>query len=179
MRARLIIVLSLFLITNVSATPYEITVQGLAGEDIKLSSYKGDVFLLDLMATWCQPCAIQTRDFVQNYKELKDTLTLVSISVSPASDTPSKVNKTKYESGATWTFAIDTYLQVFDEYNPSILPTLLLFDVAGNLIERWEGITNSSTILDRLNSTKDRVTFPLASFLIFITPMWAVRRSYP
>ncbi len=178
MRQRLLIVLSLLLISKVSANPYEITVQGLDEEDIELSTYKGHVLLLDLMATWCQPCELQTREFVKNYDELKDLLTLVSISISPASDTPSILNKTRYESGAIWTFAIDTYLQIFDKYNPSILPTLLLFNTEGNLIDTWEGVTNSSTILDRLNSTEDRVTFQEISLLIFITTFWAVRRSY-
>jgi peroxiredoxin len=40
----------------------------LSDEDIKLSSYRGKVVLLDFWATWCRPCLME----IPHFKELRD-----------------------------------------------------------------------------------------------------------
>jgi len=44
----------------------------LGGRDVKLSSYKGKVILLNFWATWCGPCKIEIPWFNEFHQKYKD-----------------------------------------------------------------------------------------------------------
>lgn len=41
------------------------------GREVRLSSYKGKVLLLDFWATWCGPCKVEIPGFVDLYREYR------------------------------------------------------------------------------------------------------------
>lgn len=46
--------------------------RGATGTPIKLSSYSGKVLLVNLWATWCGPCRMETPELVKLHKEFQD-----------------------------------------------------------------------------------------------------------
>jgi peroxiredoxin len=48
------------------------TLKDVAGKDVRLSQYKGQVVLLNFWATWCRPCRTEIPSLVSLYRDYKD-----------------------------------------------------------------------------------------------------------
>ena len=46
--------------------------KGASGEPIKLANYSGKVMFVNLWATWCGPCRMETPELVKLHKEYQD-----------------------------------------------------------------------------------------------------------
>jgi thiol-disulfide isomerase/thioredoxin len=58
----------------------EISVTDLAGNSVALSDFKGKFVLLNLWATWCQPCIKEMPSLVRLQDKLGSALTVVAVS---------------------------------------------------------------------------------------------------
>ncbi len=56
-------------ITMLPASVTDAELQAVAGAPIKLSNYAGKVLLVNLWATWCGPCRLETPELVKLHKE--------------------------------------------------------------------------------------------------------------
>jgi len=61
-------------------------IKDLDGKDVKLSSYKGKVVLLNFWATWCGPCKAEIPGFVELQEKYKKDLIVVGYSVDDTAD---------------------------------------------------------------------------------------------
>ncbi len=58
------------------------TVKDVAGKNVRLSEYKGQVVLLNFWATWCRPCRTEIPSLVSLYRDYKDRgLVVLGVSV--------------------------------------------------------------------------------------------------
>ena len=48
------------------------TVKDIAGKDVRLSQYKGQVVLLNFWATWCVPCKVEIPSLTGLYRDYKE-----------------------------------------------------------------------------------------------------------
>jgi thiol-disulfide isomerase/thioredoxin len=72
---------------NAKPANLEFTLKDLNGSDVKLSSYKGKVILLDFWATWCGPCKLEIPWFNEFHQKYKDKgFTVVGISADDELD---------------------------------------------------------------------------------------------
>ncbi len=58
-------------ITTLPSSVTEAELRAVAGGPIKLSNYAGKVLLVNLWATWCNPCRLETPELVKLHKEFR------------------------------------------------------------------------------------------------------------
>jgi len=118
----------------------EFTVTTIDGEQIALAQFRGQVVVLDLMATWCGPCATQ----MEELNKLKaayhpSEVVILSIGVD-ASETDAQLRAFKDQHYANWRFASDSD-NVGTKYGAQSIPTLAIIDKDGNLQWLHSGVT--------------------------------------
>ena len=68
-----------------SAAAMAITLPDLDGNSINVSSYQGQVIMLNFWATWCPPCRQEIPDFIELQKELGPKgLAIIGVSLDQA-----------------------------------------------------------------------------------------------
>jgi thiol-disulfide isomerase/thioredoxin len=58
-------------VTTLPASVINVEMRAVSGEPIKLSNYEGKVLVVNLWATWCGPCRMETPELVKLYKEFR------------------------------------------------------------------------------------------------------------
>jgi thiol-disulfide isomerase/thioredoxin len=67
---------------NAKPAPLNFTLKDMQNKDVKLSSFKGKVLVIDFWATWCGPCKLEIPGFVELQKQYgAQGLQFVGISV--------------------------------------------------------------------------------------------------
>ena len=69
--------------SNLPAVPaivFDTELRAANGDPIKLSNYSGKVMLVNLWATWCGPCRMETPELVRLHEEYKDRVEFIGLS---------------------------------------------------------------------------------------------------
>jgi len=98
------------------------------GTNFSLSDYRGEIVVLDLMATWCPVCKDEMKELSQLGQEYSDVV-IMTISVYPL-ETAEDLRNYKEEHNADWLFACDTE-NILVNYNAFSLPTIVVIDPQG------------------------------------------------
>ena len=65
----------------------DFTLPQLDGQDLRLSSYRGKVVLLDFWASWCEPCRVETPHLIELQQKYGDRgLEIIGVSMDDSSD---------------------------------------------------------------------------------------------
>lgn len=134
-------------LTTLPANVLETELKALSGAPIKLSNYDGKVLLVNLWATWCRPCRIETPELVKLYKENRGRgLEIVGLSTEDPEDSAEKVRQfvqdfeVNYRIGwATPEVAI-TLMQGRDA-----IPQSFVIGRDGSVLKRFVGFNPTST----------------------------------
>ncbi|MCS6831504.1 MAG: TlpA family protein disulfide reductase [bacterium] len=109
-----------------------------------LSSYHGNVLVLDFWATWCAPCRFtmpKMEEFHRRYKDKGVTVIGVAVDI----DDYNKVVQFAKEVGVTYPIAADTNSEAKQYYEIRNLPTLFVVDKDGVIMLRLEGYDPKNT----------------------------------
>ena len=109
---------------------YCATLESVDGTSFNVSDYRGQVVVLDLMATWCLVCEDEMEELSQLRAERPDVV-IITITVDPT-ETDEMLSAYKENHNADWLFARDTD-NVWLKYRDLYLPTLVFIDPQGRL----------------------------------------------
>ena len=123
---------------------YDFAFVTLNGATKHLKDYRGKVVLVDLMATWCQPCHMQMAELEKVLKHYGNKITIISIDTDKR-DTPAKIRATFSEHINEWTFGMDKY-GIAERFWVMSIPTLGIFDKYGRLQYLRPGLTQAENL---------------------------------
>ncbi|HUX20343.1 MAG TPA: TlpA disulfide reductase family protein [Spirochaetia bacterium] len=109
----------------------------LAGKTVSLSSYRGDVVLLNFWATWCGPCRSEMGSIESLYNEYKDK-GFVVLAVNLQED-PATVSSFVKQFGLTFPVVLDRSGRVGYTYNARGIPTTYLINKKGEVTSGFVG----------------------------------------
>ena len=110
----------------------------LNGKPIRLADLRGRLVLLNFWATWCPPCQSETpvlRDLDEAYRSRG--LSIIGIAVQETTPADVAAYAAKYDIG--YPIAFDGKADVFRSYKVYALPTQVLIDPDGRVIEEING----------------------------------------
>lgn len=133
------------------ATPVPQNTQGLSitpatAEQVlaAVEQAKGQVVLVNLWATWCQPCVEEFPDIMSLYQQYKDQgLKIIFVSADFENQTEQAKTFLKKQGVDFATYQKSgkdmAFINTLDERWSGALPATWIYDQSGNKIHFWEG----------------------------------------
>lgn len=123
--------------TQVGAEAPDISMDGIDGEPIKLSSFRGKFVLIDFWASWCKPCRIENPNVVRMYNEYKDKdFEIYGVSLD---EERNKWLQAIEQDGIKWVQVSDLKgwnNEAAQTYNVNSIPETVLLNPEGEIIAR-------------------------------------------
>lgn len=123
--------------TQVGAEAPDISMAGVDGEPIKLSSFRGKYVLIDFWASWCKPCRIENPNVVRMYNEYKDKdFEIYGVSLD---EERNKWLQAIEQDGIKWVQVSDLKgwnNEAAQTYNVNSIPETVLLSPEGEIIAR-------------------------------------------
>ncbi len=116
-----------------------------------LSDLRGQVVLIDLMATWCAACATQNTYLETIHENLAGIVVIVSLTVD-VGDTASSMAIYKSDKGLLWDHGVDTGDSFQNYFNIVSIPTMVLIDADGVFRYKHIGLWSVASITDTVAS---------------------------
>jgi peroxiredoxin len=119
-----------------SGTAPAFTLTDVNGRQVALSSFRGNVVVLDFWATWCPPCKREIPDFI----DLQSAYRSKGVQfVGVALDEPDKVRAFAREHEMNYPVLLGTDDVAARYGGISGIPTTYIIDRNGRIVERYEG----------------------------------------
>jgi peroxiredoxin len=116
----------------------DFAVPDLHGQAVRLSAYRGRVVLVNLWASWCEPCREEMPSMEKLYERLKDRgFELLAVSQDETGPVP--VREFVDELKLTFPVLVDPDRQVGDRYGVWGYPESFLIDREGRVVEHVIG----------------------------------------
>lgn len=115
----------------------EFTLKDLSGNQVSLSSFKGNTVLLNFWATWCPPCKDEMPSVEKLHQRMKQRgLIVLAVSVDTSR---AKVQEFVKEHPVSFSVLHDATLSVSRSYKVFSLPITFIIDKRGVIVEKHFG----------------------------------------
>lgn len=114
------------------------------------SSFEGTPLLLEAISTTCDHCKEQNLQMDIVYNSLNESVSMLSLSIN-SKDNITTMNAYNQSYPMFWEYGI-VDLDQLPSYEIKYTPTMILFDDNGNFANCWVGETESSVLLDEINT---------------------------
>ena len=124
---------------SVGETAPDYRTAALMGDSVSLAQLRGDVVLLNVWATWCQPCREEIPALEKIHRTYVDRgLAVVGVSVDAAGD-EKEVQSFAREFGMTYAVWLDPAQRVNDLFRLVGVPSTFLLDREGTILWKHLG----------------------------------------
>ncbi len=121
----------------------DFTLPSLDGKQVKLSSFRGKVVLLNFWATWCGPCKAEIPAFVELQQQYKSDLVVLGLSVDDPAD-KAKAFADQYKVNYPIVLGLG-HDDIQDAYGPIYgIPASFLISRDGKVCKRHLGLAPKS-----------------------------------
>jgi cytochrome oxidase Cu insertion factor (SCO1/SenC/PrrC family) len=124
-----------------------------SGNTFSLSDQRGKVVVLEFMRTTCPHCANEMSQLAAVHDQFGSDITMISVSVDPETDTTDVLKAYAAEHSAQWIWARDT-ANVTSEYQVSGVPTIIVIDSNGQIVQTNVGETSASTLIQQIQTAQ-------------------------
>lgn len=114
---------------QISLKDYNWQLQGLDGEQINMTSFEGQIIVVNLWATWCPPCIAEMPSFQKLYNDYGDDVVFLFV----ANDEPERVDKFLAKHG----YELPIFFQLSaapEEMDSNSLPTTYVINGEGTIV---------------------------------------------
>jgi peroxiredoxin len=113
----------------------EFTLETLTGETVSLSDFREKKVLINFWAAWCTPCTKELPALEAFRKARQNEIEVISINIDPEDH----AKEFAEEAGITFPVLLDVDDQVNEEYQVISIPTTILIDEKGYVINKHIG----------------------------------------
>lgn len=117
------------------------------GKAVKLSDLKGKPVFINFWATWCPPCVKELPLFAAKYPEYQDKIKFVAVSIDEGIADPKEFVQTKQYQ---LPFGHVEPAKIAQSYQIEAIPTSILIDADGNIINKMVGGMNEAMLTEFL-----------------------------
>ncbi len=111
--------------------------EGLDGNDVQLSKFRGQPVVINFWATWCHPCRQEMPNLVKAFGQYRGQgLVIIGVDLQEGK---SIIDPFAQNFGITYPIAIDRIGSVSDEYRLLGLPTTYFVDRSGVIKSEYTG----------------------------------------
>jgi thiol-disulfide isomerase/thioredoxin len=122
---------------NIGETVRDATIQGLNGPSRKLSEFHGRPLIINLWASWCEPCREEMASLDRlAWLETGRHFSIIGISTD---DDAEQARKWLKDSNATINQFVDSHLQMENMLGASRIPLTVLVDANGRVVDKIYG----------------------------------------
>lgn len=122
---------------------------GLTGQQVSLSSFRGKVVLLQFMAPECPHCQSMAPVLVSLYQKYGANVVFLSVSGQAPNwfgATPTDVANFIHKYGTNWVYVVDSSNSVFNMYGVSSTPTMFIIGKNGDVLNSYVGEITYNTL---------------------------------
>ena len=147
-------ILTLLLLASSFATP------AIAKDKLNLDQYQGEVVYVDFWASWCTPCKQSFPWMNQMHKKYHDLgLNIIAVNLD---EDPASADKFLSKHPASFKTIKDPEGNLAEQYQVQGMPTALLFDKTGKLVDQHIGfnpkkVNQYETVLRKALATQGSV----------------------
>jgi len=119
--------------------PLDYTLKDMNGRDVRLSSFRGKVILLNFWATWCHPCKEEIPDLVTLQTQYKDDVVVLGFSID---DTPAQLKEYAYKYQMNYPVLVGAdHANIQEAYGPMWgVPVTIIIGRDGKIAKKQSGI---------------------------------------
>lgn len=110
--------------------------QGLTGESLLLSEYRGKRLIINLWASYCSPCLSEMGSLERLWQRYDDRFNVIGISID---DYPERAQGFLTKTGTTFPHYIDHELTLERMFGGNTIPLTLLIDEHGRVLQKVRG----------------------------------------
>lgn len=135
------------LVTSLPASVVNVEMRAMTGAPIKLSNYEGKVLVLNLWATWCTPCRLETPELVKLYKEFRSKgLEIVGLSTENPDVTTEAVKQFVQDHNVNYRIGWSPpEVSIALMQGREAIPQSFIISRTGKVMKRFVGFNPNST----------------------------------